>query len=132
MKILVTLLTPTKGEVKINGLKLEKKNYEAIKKRIGYLPQELGLYPNMTVRESLEYVGIMCGMGKKTYTRQIDFYLKRTGLLEHQHKKNKQLSGGMKRRVGLVQALPGWIRRSVFVTCWLILRQIRLCCFLLM
>ena len=105
MKILVTLLTPTKGEVKINGLKLEKKNYEAIKKRIGYLPQELGLYPNMTVRESLEYVGIMCGMGKKTYTRQIDFYLKRTGLLEHQHKKNKQLSGGMKRRVGLVQAL---------------------------
>ena len=36
MKILVTLLTPTKGEVKINGLKLEKKNYEAIKKRIGY------------------------------------------------------------------------------------------------
>ena len=63
MKILVTLLTPTKGEVKINGLKLEKKNYEAIKKRIGYLPQELGLYPNMTVRESLEYVGIMCGMG---------------------------------------------------------------------
>lgn len=105
MKILVTLLTPTEGEVKINGLKLEKKNYEAIKKQIGYLPQELGLYPNMTVRESLEYVGIMCGMEKKAYTRQIDFYLEKTGLLEHQQKKNKQLSGGMKRRVGLVQAL---------------------------
>ena len=105
MKILVTLLTPTEGEVKINGLQLEKKNYEAIKKQIGYLPQELGLYPNMTVRESLEYVGIMCGMEKKAYTRQIDFYLEKTGLLEHQQKKNKQLSGGMKRRVGLVQAL---------------------------
>lgn len=105
MKILVTLLTPTEGEVKINGLQLERKNYEAIKKQIGYLPQELGLYPNMTVRESLEYVGIMCGMEKKAYTRQIDFYLEKTGLLEHQNKKNKQLSGGMKRRVGLVQAL---------------------------
>ncbi len=105
MKILVTLLTPTAGEVIINGLKLERKNYEEIKKQIGYLPQELGLYPNMTVRESLEYVGIMCGMEKKTYTRQIDYYLEKTGLLEQQHKKNKQLSGGMKRRVGLVQAL---------------------------
>ena len=43
MKILVTLLTPTEGEVKINGLQLERRNYEAIKKQIGYLPQELGL-----------------------------------------------------------------------------------------
>lgn len=59
MKILVTLLTPTEGTVEINGIRLEKKNYELIKKEIGYLPQELGLYPNLTVRESLEYVGIM-------------------------------------------------------------------------
>lgn len=105
MKILVTLLTPTGGTVEINGLPLLKKNYEEIKKQIGYLPQELGLYPSLTVRESLEYVGIMCGMDKKTYTRRIDYYLEKTGLLEQQHKKNKQLSGGMKRRVGLVQAL---------------------------
>ena len=48
MKILVTLLTPTEGTVEINGIRLEKKNYELIKKEIGYLPQELGLYPNLT------------------------------------------------------------------------------------
>ena len=61
MKILVTLLTPTEGTVEINGIRLERKNYELIKKEIGYLPQELGLYPNLTVRESLEYVGVMSG-----------------------------------------------------------------------
>ena len=104
MKILVTLLTPTEGIVEINGIHLERKNYELIKKEIGYLPQELGLYPNLTVRESLEYVGIMSGLKKKEYEERID-YLDMTGLTAQQRKKNKQLSGGMKRRVGLVQAL---------------------------
>jgi len=67
MKILVTLLTPTSGTAEINGLSVEPKNFEAIKKQIGYLPQEFGLYPNLTVRESLEYVGIMSGMNKMEY-----------------------------------------------------------------
>ena len=105
MKILVTLLTPTEGTVEINGIHLERKNYELIKKEIGYLPQELGLYPNLSVRESLEYVGIMSGLNKKEYKERIDYYLDMTGLTAQQRKKNKQLSGGMKRRVGLVQAL---------------------------
>ena len=59
---LVTLLTPTSGTAEINGLTVEPKNFETIKKQIGYLPQEFGLYPNLTVRESLEYVGIMSGV----------------------------------------------------------------------
>lgn len=105
MKILVTLLTPTEGIVEINGIHSERKNYELIKKEIGYLPQELGLYPNLTVRESLEYVGIMSGLKKKEYEERIDYYLDMTGLTAQQRKKNRQLSGGMKRRVGLVQAL---------------------------
>ena len=62
MKILVTLLTPTSGTAEINGLTVEPKNFETIKKQIGYLPHEFGLYPNLTVRESLEYVGIMSGV----------------------------------------------------------------------
>lgn len=44
MKILVTLLTPTSGTVEINGLTVKPENYEIIKKQIGYLPQEFGLY----------------------------------------------------------------------------------------
>lgn len=105
MKILVTLLTPTSGTVEINGLTVKPENYEIIKKQIGYLPQEFGLYPNLTVREALEYVGIMSGMEKAEYQKQIDYYLEATGLSAHQKKKNRQLSGGMKRRVGLIQAL---------------------------
>ena len=58
----ITLLTPTSGTAEINGLTVEPKNFETIKKQIGYLPQEFGLYPNLTVRESLEYVGIMSGV----------------------------------------------------------------------
>lgn len=105
MKILVTLLTPTSGTAEVNGLAVKPQNFEAIKKQIGYLPQEFGLYPNLTVREALEYVGIMSGMEKAVYQKQIDYFLEATGLSEHQTKKNRQLSGGMKRRVGLVQAL---------------------------
>ena len=90
MKILVTLLQPTNGMVDIDGIKLERKNYEQIKKNIGYLPQELGLYPNLTVQESLEYVGILNGMKKEDYKKQIDHYLEKTSLLEHRNKKNRQ------------------------------------------
>lgn len=105
MKILVTLLQPTNGVVTIDGINLERKNYEQIRKIIGYLPQELGLYPNLTVQEALEYVGTMSGIKKDVYKERIEYYLEKTSLLEHRNKKNKQLSGGMKRRVGLVQAL---------------------------
>lgn len=105
MKILVTLLQPTEGIIDINGMRLERKNYEQIKGIIGYLPQELGLYPNLTVQESLEYVGILNGMKKDDYKKQINYYLEKTSLTEHRNKKNRQLSGGMKRRVGLIQAL---------------------------
>lgn len=105
MKILVTLLSPTSGTVEMNNIRLEKRNYSKIKKIIGYLPQELGMYPNLTVNESLEYVGIMSGLSKKDCKSQIDYYLDKTGLTDQKYKKNKNLSGGMKRRVGLIQAL---------------------------
>ena len=80
-------------------------NYQKIQKRIGYLPQEVELYPNLTVRECLMYMGQLEGVEKKELEKRIDFYLEKTSLLEHQKKKLKQLSGGMKRRVGLIQAL---------------------------
>ncbi len=105
MRILATLLTQTKGLIDIYGKKVQKENYEEIKKIIGYLPQELGLYPNLTVSESLDYMGGLCGMSKKARVARIDSLLELTNLTEHQKKKNRQLSGGMKRRVGLVQAM---------------------------
>lgn len=105
MRVLTTILRPTGGQVKLSGIELKEENYEKLQSRIGYLPQELGLYPNLSVRESLEYMGGLAGVPKAECKKRIDFYLERTGLTDHQKKKNRQLSGGMKRRVGLVQAL---------------------------
>lgn len=105
MRILTTLLEPVAGDVYLCGKKVNSQNREEIKRMVGYLPQELGLYPSLTVRESLEYIGGLCGMSKNLRNERIDYLLELTNLKEHQKKKNRQLSGGMKRRVGLVQAM---------------------------
>lgn len=105
MRVLATLLGPDSGEVRMNDLIYRERNYPSIQKKIGYLPQELSLYSNLTVRECLEYLGAMSGIPEGECRKRIDYYLKKTSLEEHQKKKMKQLSGGMKRRVGLVQAL---------------------------
>lgn len=105
MRILTTLLKPESGTVTINGISLEPDNYSKIQKQVGYLPQELGLYPSLTVWESLMYMGSLMGISKKECRERLEYYLEKTSLLEHRKKKNKQLSGGMKRRVGLVQAM---------------------------
>lgn len=105
MRVLTTILKPTGGMVSLNGLLYSENNYAKIQKIIGYLPQELNLYPDLTVRECLEYMGEMSGVPKKVCKKRIDYYLEKTSLTQHQKKKNKQLSGGMKRRVGLIQAL---------------------------
>lgn len=105
MRVLTTIVTPTSGSVMLDDLNYEEKNYEMIRRRIGYLPQELNLYPNLTMEESLCYMGELSGIPHKVCKQRIDEYLEKTDLVEQRHKKNRQLSGGMKRRVGLVQAL---------------------------
>lgn len=105
MRILATLLTPVRGEIMIDGLIYDKSNFHEIKKQIGYLPQDLGLYPDLTVRESLDYIAGLYGLNKSQRDERITKLLDMTNLTEHQKKKNSKLSGGMKRRVGLIQAL---------------------------
>lgn len=105
MRVLTTVLKPTGGRVALNEMLYREENYEKIQKRIGYLPQEIDLYPNLTVQECLEYMGALAGVPKKECRKRIQYYLTKTSLFEHRKKKMKQLSGGMKRRVGLVQAL---------------------------
>lgn len=105
MRVLTTILKPTEGMAVINGIPYQEDNYGEIKKRIGYLPQELNLYPNLSVQECLEYMGGLAGIRREECKKRIGYYLERTSLLEHRKKKMRQLSGGMKRRVGLIQAL---------------------------
>lgn len=105
MRVLTTILKPSTGRITIDGIIYGENNYPKIQKKIGYLPQELNLYPSLTVKESLMYMGQLSDIPKKICSDRIDFYLEKTSLKEHQNKKNRQLSGGMKRRVGLIQAL---------------------------
>lgn len=105
MRVLTTVLSPSSGTVTLDGIPYRKENYEKIQKKIGYLPQEIDLYPSLTIQECLEYMGDLSGIPKQTYKKRINYYLEKTSLSEHRKKKMKQLSGGMKRRVGLVQAL---------------------------
>lgn len=105
MRVLTTVLKPTGGSVSLDGILYGENTYEKIQKKIGYLPQEIDLYPNLTVRECLEYMGDLAGVEKAVCRKRITYYLQKTSLTDHQKKKIKQLSGGMKRRVGLIQAL---------------------------
>lgn len=105
MNVLTTLIPPSCGTVTIDTCDMNPQNYSQIKRMIGYLPQEIGLYPSLTVREALEYMAALMGLDSTVRKKRIDYLLEKTSLVDHQKKKNKQLSGGMKRRVGLVQAL---------------------------
>lgn len=105
MRVLTTVLSPAGGNVTIDGILYSKGNYEKIQRKIGYLPQEIDLYPSLTVQECLEYMGDLSGISKQICKERIEYYLEKTSLAEHRRKKIKQLSGGMKRRVGLVQAV---------------------------
>lgn len=105
MRVLTTVLKPSGGSVVLDGTLYGESNYEKIQQKIGYLPQEIDLYPNLTVQECLEYMGDLAGVESKECKKRIAYYLEKTSLSKHRRKKMRQLSGGMKRRVGLIQAL---------------------------
>lgn len=105
MRVLTTVLAPTSGTVTLDGISYSEENYQKIQRKIGYLPQEIDLYPNLTVQECLEYMGSLSGVPKQVCKERIRTLLEKTSLTEHRKKKIRQLSGGMKRRVGLIQAL---------------------------
>ncbi|MDU5723515.1 MAG: ABC transporter ATP-binding protein [Clostridium butyricum] len=105
MRIITTLMEPTKGNINILGLEYNKKNYEKIKKNIGYLPQEFGFYRDFTVLEIMNYLSILNNIDNSVKRDKIKKILNNVGMYDYRDKKYKQLSGGMKRRVGLAQAM---------------------------
>ncbi|WP_068616047.1 ABC transporter ATP-binding protein [Paenibacillus tuaregi] len=105
MRILSTLLAPTSGSVEICNITLNKKNIPKIKALIGYLPQEFNFYPNLRIDEALDYMGILYLMDDKRRARRIDEVLMEVNLFNERTKKVKQLSGGMRRRLGIAQAI---------------------------
>lgn len=103
MKTLATLHAKQAGNIQVCGIPIEK--VTEIREITGYLPQEFSMYPNMTVYECLDYLGALSGMKKAERRKNITHLLKRVNLTEKKNSKVKSLSGGMKRRLGIAQAL---------------------------
>ncbi len=109
MRILSGLLQPTGGEAHVLGHDVSTaQGKQAIKAALGYLPQELGVYPNLSAREFLEYIAVLKGVGNRAERcRQVNELLEELRLGEIADRPLKGCSGGMKRRVGIAQALLG-------------------------
>lgn len=103
MRILATLQTPTKGSVTINGIPLH--DTKRIRKIVGYLPQDFSIYPNMTVYSAMDYLGVLSEIPTQERRLRIETLLEQVNLENARKTKVKTLSGGMRRRLGIAQAL---------------------------
>ena len=107
MRICVGVLRPDEGRVVVGGHDLATAaGRRAVKRVLGYLPQELALYDDLTGREFLDYIALLKGVDDRRVRRdQIERMLDLTGLSEHANRRIGTYSGGMKRRLGIAQAL---------------------------
>ncbi len=107
MRILAGILRPTGGAVRVGPYDgTTEAGRTAVKRVLGYLPQELGLYPDLSAREFLDYVGILKELhDRAARRRRVEEVLDVVALSGDADRKLKTFSGGMKRRVGIAQAL---------------------------
>lgn len=105
-RMITGLIKPTSGDIIVK----DNENIITGRKRdelIGYLPQDFGMYPNFKVTEVMEEIAILKNINKSTRKNKINSLLEKVNLLGEKKKKYCELSGGMKRRLGLAQAMLG-------------------------
>ena len=104
MRMICTLLTPTSGQILCDGKDILKMEGE-YRNLLGYLPQEFGFYPEFSVKDYLLYIAGLKGIRPVVAKKRVKELLEQVGLSKAANKKMKKLSGGMKRRVGIAQAI---------------------------
>lgn len=104
MRILATITKPTEGTVSWNGTETTR-HPDAIRQVLGYLPQDFGVYPNLTAIEFLEYIAAIKGLSAQDANRRIDELLQLVNLGDARNRPVGGYSGGMRQRVGIAQAL---------------------------
>lgn len=104
MRIIAGIMKPTSGKVIYDGMPIATLQ-ESYRDIFGYLPQEFGFYPEFTAADYLEYVAALKGLSPQNTKRKIDELLSKLTLTDVRHKKISKLSCGMKRRVGIAEAL---------------------------
>lgn len=104
MRMLCTLLKPTEGQITWDGNDIFEMDRE-YRRLLGYLPQDFGYYPDFSVYDYLMYIASIKGIRPAAARNRALELLKRVGLAKEKNKKMKKLSGGMKRRAGIAQAM---------------------------
>ncbi len=104
MRMLATITKPTNGTITWNGTDIVK-SPDVLRDVLGYLPQDFGVYPNLSAIEFLEYMAAIKGLNAVTAKKRIDELLQLTNLVEAAKRPLGGYSGGMKQRVGIAQAL---------------------------
>ena len=104
MRIISTISQPTGGSITLDGVDIVR-NPNDIRKILGYLPQDFGVYPNLNAYEFLEYIAAMKGVGGPNLRLRIEQLLEGVNLMESAKKPIGTYSGGMKQRIGIAQVL---------------------------
>ena len=104
MRILATLTKPSTGRVLWNGTDIAK-DPDAVREVLGYLPQDFGVYPQLTALEFLDYIAAAKGLEPRAARHRIDELLELVNLTEVRKRPLGGFSGGMRQRVGIAQAL---------------------------
>lgn len=104
MRLMATVDLPTKGSIRYNGMDIFEMD-EEYRNLIGYMPQDYSVYAGFTARGFLEYMGVLKGIPNRKLKERIREVLEFVNLSEAADKKVKTFSGGMKRRIGIAQAI---------------------------
>lgn len=104
MRMLTTLIKPTFGEIRWDGQDVFAMDGQ-YRKLLGYLPQDFGYYPDFSVNDYLMYIASIKGIRPAVARQRVKELLQQVGLTKVRNKKMKTLSGGMKRRAGIAQAM---------------------------
>ena len=104
MRMLCTLLPPTSGSITCDGKDIFRMGAD-YRRLLGYLPQDFGFYPEFTVRDYLLYIASLKGLRPAVAKKRARDLIFQVGLSKVADKKMKKLSGGMKRRAGIAQAM---------------------------
>ena len=104
MRMLTTLMKPTSGQITWDGEDVFAMDGQ-YRMLLGYLPQDFGYYPDFSVYDYLMYIAALKGIRPAVAKQRVKELLKQVGLVKSRNKKMKTLSGGMKRRAGIAQAM---------------------------
>jgi len=105
MRTIASLQEPSSGSISFNDIDVVKQPHE-IRKKLGYLPQEFGVYPKISAEKLLNHLAILKGiLNKKERKEQVTALLQQVNLYQHRKKAVYTFSGGMRQRFGIAQAL---------------------------